>query len=311
MATRNKVADDAIKNVYLKTQSVWKTGEVVGMSGQSVHDRLKKIGVDTSRNVVTAEEIEKIRVFYEHGFECGDGTQKAFSKELGRTSASVCRIAREMGLTNTRRKSCAEYSAANGERVRKRIEEQGHPRGHLGKKHSAESRALISKNTSKSLLSMTKERRAEINERTIRTRNARGTLYVKRTASWKSGWRTIGGKSHFFRSRWEANYARYLESLKRSEKIVDWMHEPETFWFTGATEGPFSYLPDFLVIEHGGGIVYVEVKGWMDDRSIKTIRKMGEYYSRHTLIVIDSKAYRSLEKQCINQIEGWESDRGN
>ena len=38
----------------------------------------------------------------------------------------------------------------------------------------------------------------------------------------KAGWREIGDKRCYFKSAWEANYARYLQWLKENGRIIDW-----------------------------------------------------------------------------------------
>ena len=123
----------------------------------------------------------------------------------------------------------------------------------------------------------------------------------------KSGWREIGEKRKYYRSRWEANYARYLEWLKSIGEIYGWEHEPETFWFDGVRRGCVSYLPDFRIYEKSGAVVYHEVKGWMDPKSITKIKRMAKYHPSVKLIVIDQKAYKSLAKQVSGLIKGWES----
>ena len=134
-------------------------------------------------------------------------------------------------------------------------------------------------------------------------------------ATWKAGWREIGGKRAYFRSAWEANYARWLEFLKVHGDILEWEHEPETFWFKGIKRGCMSYLPDFRVMEHSGAVAYHEVKGWMDARSATVIRRMAKYHPKVRLIVVDAKGYRALAKKASCLVQGWErpnakSDRG-
>src|SRR5690348_13804250 len=85
-------------------------------------------------------------------------------------------------------------------------------------------------------------------------------------------------EDRFFRSAWEANYARYLNFLKDSHEITDWEYEPETFIFHGVTRNPLSYLPDFKVIENDGSVVYHEIKGWMDSKSKSKLRRMAKFY---------------------------------
>jgi hypothetical protein len=128
----------------------------------------------------------------------------------------------------------------------------------------------------------------------------------KSNNSWVAAWREIGGTRKFYRSKWEANYARYLEWLKQKGEIKDWLHEPETFWFDGIKRGVVSYLPDFKVIENNGAIVFHEVKGWMDPKSKTKIKRMRIYHPKVKLIVIGSKAYGSIKKTMRPIITDWE-----
>jgi hypothetical protein len=127
-------------------------------------------------------------------------------------------------------------------------------------------------------------------------------------ASWGCAWREIGGYPKYYRSKWEANYARYLQWLLEKGEIKEWKHEPETFWFEGIKRGCLSYLPDFRVVENNGAVVYHEVKGWMDARSKTKIKRMAKYHPDVKLIVIDSKGYASLKKTMQPIINDWETD---
>lgn len=124
--------------------------------------------------------------------------------------------------------------------------------------------------------------------------------------TWKAGWREIGGKKKYFRSRWEANYARYLEYLKKHKEIKEWDHEPETFWFDGIKRGCRSYLPDFRVTLNNGEVEFYEVKGWMDDRSKTKIKRMAKYHPDIKLIVIQEKEYNFIKKAVSPLIPDWE-----
>ncbi len=64
-----------------------------------------------------------------------------------------------------------------------------------------------------------------------------------------AGWRTVGDKPCYMRSRWENNYGCYLEFLRKNGSIANWEHEPKTFWFQGIKRGTCSYKPDFEVTE--------------------------------------------------------------
>ncbi len=124
--------------------------------------------------------------------------------------------------------------------------------------------------------------------------------------SWKQSWREIGSQRIYARSRWEANYARYLQFLLDSGEIAKWEHEPETFWFAGIKRGCMSYLPDFRVTNKDGGIEYHEVKGWMDPRSVTKIKRMAKYHPGVKLRIIDKDWFRQNGKKLAMVIHGWE-----
>jgi hypothetical protein len=124
--------------------------------------------------------------------------------------------------------------------------------------------------------------------------------------TWKCGWREIGGYKKYYRSRWEANYARYLEHARLQGEVVEWKHEPTTFWFEGIKRGVTNYLPDFYVKYSDGREEYHEVKGWMDAKSATKIKRMGKYHPQVKLVVIERKHYMQLEKSYCKAIEGWE-----
>lgn len=134
-----------------------------------------------------------------------------------------------------------------------------------------------------------------------------GTLNTNRECcSWKAAWREIGGKRKYFRSRWEANYAYYLEFLKSKGEIKEWEHEPETFWFEKIKRGCRSYLPDFRVTANDGSISYHEVKGWMDDRSKTKIKRMKIYHPKVVLLIFDGTWFKKNTKTLKTIVPGWE-----
>lgn len=197
---------------------------------------------------------------------------------------------------------------AMSERAKKWIAENGHPRGALGMKHTEEAKVKQSETAKRIWRNKTEKER---DEHSLRSSLIGQKVTMNRlNASWKAAWREIGGKRKYFRSAWEANYARYLQWLKEKSQIVEWEHEPETFWFDGIKRGCMSYLPDFKVTENDGSHAYHEVKGWMDDRSKIKIRRMGKYHPSVKLIVIDKKAYRGIEKIVSCMLPGWEKSRG-
>jgi predicted nuclease of restriction endonuclease-like RecB superfamily len=120
------------------------------------------------------------------------------------------------------------------------------------------------------------------------------------------GWRIIGKQKAYFRSIWEANYARVLEYLKNLGDVESWEHEPKTFWFEAIKRGVRSYLPDFRVNYTDGSHVWVEVKGWMDPKSLTKIKRFRKYYPEEPLVVISEEWYRKNKNMRL-LIPDWET----
>ena len=112
----------------------------------------------------------------------------------------------------------------------------------------------------------------------------------------RSGKYKIGDKVIFFRSRWEANYALYLDFLIKQKQILSWEYEGEVFIFDKIQFGTRSYRPDFKVVKNDNKIEYHEVKGQMDKKSKTKLKRMEKYYPEVTIKLIDAKVYRSLQK---------------
>jgi Protein of unknown function (DUF1064) len=201
-------------------------------------------------------------------------------------------------------KKTPEQLAEAGKKISKHWKEFGHPRGALGLKHTDELKKAQSERSKKMWENMSDEVRDEFSKRASIT--GQKTTMNRMNASWKADWREIGGLRKYYRSRWEANYARYLQWLLENKQIQKWEHEPQTFWFEGIKRGVMSYLPDFRVTENDGSVVFHEVKGWMDDRSKTKIKRMAIYHPDVKLIVIDSKLYKSLEKKAKLFVKDWE-----
>lgn len=183
----------------------------------------------------------------------------------------------------------------------------GHPRGASGMKHTAQARAEISKRSKDAWNKRTPIQRMDMVKKMMVSRVRNGTVAPnKKRGSWKASWRVIGGIRKFYRSRWEANYARFLEWRKQRGEVAVWLHEPETFWFDGVKRGCVSYLPDFKVTLPNGDIEFHEVKGWMDPASKTKIKRMKKYHPSVVLIVIDSKSYQKLERLMQKTVPEWE-----
>lgn len=282
-----KATDEQILAAYADAGSISAAAKILGMCGQSVHERLKRLGRSRPVNVLTEADEDRLRSEYPSA--AASGQLGALAAEMGRTKQYICRHAKSLGLTNPGRKK--PFLSGEKSPLRAWRKANPHPRGMLGKKHR-----------------FTKAEWSEIAVKGMRTKLDRhGTIAPRvERGSWKAAWREIGGKRKYYRSRWEANYARYLEWLRARGEIADWSHEPETFWFEKIKRGVRSYLPDFKVTENNGSIAYHEVKGWMDARSRTTINRMRIYHPTVNLIVIDGKQYAAIASKVSGMVEGWE-----
>jgi hypothetical protein len=113
----------------------------------------------------------------------------------------------------------------------------------------------------------------------------------------------LGGK--YFRSSWEANWARYLQWLQDNGGIKSWEYEPETFEFP-VKKGSKYYTPDFRVVEDDDSVVRHEVKGYMDQPSRTKLKRMAKYHPDIVVRVVDRKAYNAVASQFKRWLPNWE-----
>lgn len=195
-------------------------------------------------------------------------------------------------------------------RTKEWIRVNGHPRGMNGKRHTKETLSAMSTWSKNHWTGMNKEQKNKQISKALKAKILKyGTLVSNPSnrlgASWKAGWREIGGKKHYFRSRWEANYARYLQWKKERNEIKDWEFEPDTFWFNNIKRGVRSYLPDFKVFKNDGTFYYDEVKGWFDDRSKTKMKRMKKYYPKVVINLIQAPWFKA-SKNLKLVIKEWE-----
>jgi hypothetical protein len=101
----------------------------------------------------------------------------------------------------------------------------------------------------------------------------------------------------YFRSKWEANYALYLDFLVKHGEILSWEYEAKVFVFEQIKFGTRSYRPDFQITNNNGSIEYHEIKGYMDARSKTKLKRMAKYYPETKLILVDRKPYQEILKK--------------
>ncbi len=219
---------------------------------------------------------------------------KEIANELGCPAGSVLQLRQTLGF----------YYGHKGKWSR-----NSHPKGFKGKTHSQEIKKQLSVD-SKALWAdpnhtfNSDEHRQKMSDNSTIAARQRKTKNTYSSA--KRGYREDLGKI-FFRSRWEANYARYLNLLKSRGEIFAWEFEAETFWFITIKRGVRSYCPDFKIWEKADSEpYYIEVKGWMDAKSKTKLDRMARYFPRIKIVLVDEKAYNSIKKNLGSIIPGGE-----
>lgn len=101
----------------------------------------------------------------------------------------------------------------------------------------------------------------------------------------------------YFRSKWEANYAVYLDWLVKQKQIKDWEYESENYFFEGIKLGNNSYRPDFKVFLNDGKFELHEVKGFMSSDGKVKLKRMAKYFPDVKIALVDKKAYGEIVKR--------------
>lgn len=113
--------------------------------------------------------------------------------------------------------------------------------------------------------------------------------------------------NQFFRSSWEANYARYLNRLLAAGEITSWEYEPQPFFFP-VKRGNRGYLPDFRVWFPDGHYEWHEVKGYLDKASAIKLRRFALHHPDEAAVflLVDRPVYYRIRDEFGPLIEGWE-----
>jgi len=310
---------ETIKRHYM-THTHKQIAEMIGRSQHAVRNACSENGWIKRNDRWSDADLAKLITWYMDPKHQSRDTLRLddLAKDLGRGKTSVCCKAKAIGLTNVRRTfELEETRKRHSEQATKRIRENGHPRGALGLKHSPETLEVLSK---KSRDSWKERKRMPILGAIRRVKTARTNIERYGSASPVHG--INGGRNvysrcrrgvrddlgFFVRSRWEANYARYLKWLEERGEIAAWEYEPLTFHFEGVKRGPYTYKPDFKVVEKDGVVAFHEVKGWMDSKSRGKLKRFAKFYPHHKLVVIDQKTYKEIERSVSSVIQNWEAE---
>jgi len=149
-----------------------------------------------------------------------------------------------------------------------------HPRGYLGHSHSKETKEKLSESSKKGWEEMTPEKLKNRSEKILQSKIKNGTLNPLKNSTNPYS-RTKSGKREdlnnvFFRSKAEANYARFLKFSK-----VEFKYESKMFIFEGIRRGNVSYTPDFYIEKEDK---YIEFKGWLDPGSVTKLKRFKKYF---------------------------------
>lgn len=295
----------------------------VGVSKASVAAWRKRLGIaPPEARAWTADEESFLRLAYESATCNEDLDLPGLATQLGRTYASVAIRASRLGLGDFTRRDVparkvrtrkfatdAERRAAVSERTKRYIAEHGHPRGALGMVHteaalatiSAKSKALWAAPNSPLRTDAVAQTRSDNTMRMMMNRPAE-----KQYSRGKGGRRADLGNA-YFRSSWEANYARWLNLLVSQGSIKGWAYEPQVFVFHTISRGCRTYTPDFRVDLNSGGHEWHEVKGWMDPKSKTRLDRMARHYPAERVVVIGADWFRDANRKGVGRmLPGWE-----
>lgn len=305
--------EDAILREFYFSRTREEIGVMLGRSKDSVRKRCSVLGLNQKHPAVTDDEKNFIRSWYNEHAKANleDFELPRLALLLNRTAPYISRLARKMGLTDTSRKQGSRLRENLSQKTTARLQKQGHPRGMLGKKHTDEFKAWQGKRVKEYWEGLTPIDVAIMTTKQTRTKIARyGTAAPTHLTGSNAYSRAKHGRrkdlnNQYFRSSWEANYARYLNFLISKGEILSWEYEAHTFVFHEVARGTVSYLPDFKVITKEGKIEWHEVKGWMDAKSKVKLKRMQKYYPEETLIVIGAEEYKAIAKWA-SLIDGWE-----
>jgi len=289
-----KATDEQIIESYTKLGNIWKVATELGMCGQSVWERLKKLGYE-DKDKWTETQLDLLKQAYDVGDNQPININE-LALILGRDKTNISRKAKSLGyITSRKRKRPDEFSEVMSQMTKEHIKKNGHPRGYR------------------------EIRTCPICGKFFEVPHSSPQIHCSENCGFQSPreeerfTNRKGGKREdlnniYFRSSWEANYARYLNFLiSNGDSIVKWEFEADTFEFKKIKRGTRLYTPDFKITLQSGHIEYHEVKGW-DYPKGKTARKrFAKYYPHLKLVLIDATWFKAIKKQSIDRlIEHWE-----
>ena len=272
----------------------------------AIRNKKSSLGIKNNRSLIyTQEEKDIIKDWYILHLESDEGGIELdkLSKILGRSKTYICAIAGEMGLTyygnyskEDRKNRGIKMSTFN---------EKYSPSRFSGKHHSLKSKRQMSIKQRIRFENMSEEEKKDYISKGILTKR-QNNIYTTTENSYsrcRGGYREDLNK--YFRSSWEANIARYLNFLH-----IKWEYEFKRFNFEEIDSGVLSYMPDFYLSELD---IWIEVKGWMDEKSKTRFKYFEKFYpeENNKLILIERKRYNEIEKEFKYIVSNWEFSNQN
>lgn len=314
--TKEKI--DLLTNLY-KTKTDAEIMEIMSLTNGQLRGAKSRFGLNQKIKHFTDEEKKIIEDYYINtDYTLFDLNE--LSKKIGRQKTSISRYAKKVGLTDIRRKHSDKqvqsqkeymknfYKTEDGikfiEKAKSALKEylavNGHPRGMLGKHHTEETRNSLSISHIEYFENLSDEEKHNRAMKSVEGRIRNGTIGTTNNAysNCKGGFRE--DLNQYFRSSWEANIVRIFNYSN-----IKWKYECKRFLFNENNDGICSYQPDFYLPEYD---LWIEVKGWMDDKSIKRIELFKcEYpFEYKKLVVIDENFYYwliDIFKYKVNNLE--------
>jgi hypothetical protein len=93
--------------------------------------------------------------------------------------------------------------------------------------------------------------------------------------------------------------------MKTHGHIIEWEHEPLTFYFEGIKRGTTNYKPDFRVTFPSSKVEWFEVKGYESAKDRTKYKRMAKYYPDVVLRVIGKDWFQTNGKMLRNILKGW------
>ena len=279
-------------------------GLVLGRTRNAVRNLCYEMGLRKKVPNWTDEEIALMKEYYSQ-----DELQlDELVERLGRPKTCVAKKAGDYGLTDVHRPASDDEKRKISDKRKRWHEENEHPRGHAGHTHSEETRKKISAGVKQAFA----DPNCRVHSEEVRRRKSDNLVARKARGEMTPGYsrgkmgKRVDLDNQYFRSSWEANYARYLNWLCEIGDIEHWEYEPDVFMFHEIKRGTRSYTPDFKVFEQDGSFEYIEIKGWMDPKSKTRLKRMAKYYPDVPLRLVDKDIYYAIRDKVQGFIANWE-----